>query len=249
MSALRIMIVVTTAAALAWCGSAVAQAQAAEENGAMKDEHTIRVTGEGEIEMTPDLGIVTLSVQTEAPTAADAQRQAAERLDKVVQALRGLNIAENKIRTTGLSIYPVYPPRPKEGNPAEPLKPVGYRASNSLRVEAPDPERIGPVVDRALEAGANQVSDISFGVRDEDTPRLNALARAAANAQEKAGAIADALGLKLGPALSVTEGSVSRPPAPVYRGIAAAEGAATPIMPGSLTITATVTVEFALSAK
>jgi uncharacterized protein YggE len=78
---------------------------------------------------------------------------------------------------------------------------------------------------------------------------MKALARAAANAQEKARSIADALGLTLGPVLSVVEGGVSVP-MPKYRGIALAEaGAPTPVMPGMTTITASVTVEYALVAK
>jgi uncharacterized protein YggE len=235
-------------AALICCPLTIARA--ADDSAADTQEHVIRVSGQGEIEMTPDIGVVTLSIETQAEAAADAQAQAAERMQAVIKALRALNVPENKIRTTNISISPVYPPPPKDARMTTPLKPIGYRSSNSVRVEVSDPARIGPVIDRSLEAGANQVSHIAFDVADDQTPRMKALARAAANAQEKARSIADALDLKLGPVLSVVEGGVSMPPIPKYRGMALAEaGAPTPLMPGTMTVTASVTVEYSLAPK
>jgi uncharacterized protein YggE len=221
----------------------------AADGAKAEQDHVLRVTGQGEVEITPDIGVITLSVETEGKTAADAQEQAAKRMQAVIQALRALNIPEKNIRTTRASIRPVYPQPPKDGRSTEPLKPIGYRSSNSIRVEAPDPERIGPVIDRSLEAGANQVSEIAFDVADQETPRMKALARAAANAQEKARAIADALGLKLGAVLSAVEGGVSRPVAPQDRGMAMADAAATPVMPGAMTVSGSVTVEYQVMPK
>jgi len=231
------------------CCSAL-PARAADENADDKQDHIIRVSGQGEVELTPDLGMVTLAVETEGESAAEVQEQAAQRMQAIIKALRALNVPENKIRTTRISISPVYPPRPKEGRAmTEPLKPIGYRSNNSIRVEVSDPERIGPVIDRSLEAGANQVSQIAFRVADKETPRMKALARAAANAQEKARSIADALGLRLGPVLSVIEGGVTPPRMPMYGRMAMAEGAATPVMPGTTTVSATVTVEYSVTPK
>jgi uncharacterized protein YggE len=137
-------------------------ARAADGGTADKQEHVIRVSGEGEVEITPDIGVITLSVETQGKTAEEAQRQAAERMQAVIKALRALNVPENKIRTTRIALSPVYPPPPRDARAAEPLSPIGYRSSNSVQVEVSDPDRIGPVIDRSLEAGANQVSRSPF---------------------------------------------------------------------------------------
>lgn len=105
------------------------------------------------------------------------------------------------------------------------------------------------MIDRSLEAEANKVSQIAFGVADEETPRMKALGRAAANAREKARSIADALGLKLGPVLSVVEGGAAPPPMPTLPAMAVGEGAATPVMPGTTTMSATVTVECSVTPE
>ena len=106
----------------------------------------------------------------------------------------------------------------------------------------------GKVVDAALSHGANEISSLSFTASDARALRKVALKNAIADARDKADIIAQGLGKRIVGIQTVSE-NTGYPETRRYVGnmMLAAKDAATPIQPGSLTLTANVHIDFLLS--
>src|SRR5512143_3598251 len=152
---------------------------------------SIIVSGTAEVSVTPDRAVVSLGAVVEATQALDAQKQLAQVMQRVIKDIRAQGIPDEKTRTVGLSLNPIYSqPVPKAGQEPEPPRIVGYRASNTVRVQVDDLERVGGVIDAGIAAGANQLSGLAFDLRDDIKPRKQALQLAAQEARSRAEAIA-----------------------------------------------------------
>jgi len=202
---------------------------------------TIQVTGEAQISETPDRVYIDIGVTTQAQDSEAAASQNAARLSAVLTAVRRAAGPGAQLTTTEYSINPNYTYPRRGGPPAV----VSYTVSNVVQVRLDDLRRIGGVIDAATRAGANNVQDIRFALRDQQVPRNQALREAVLNARQDADALADALGLKVVRVLSVNEeGAAGVPYYPRGRIFAQAEAAAapTPVEAGTLDVSATVTL-------
>ncbi|MCU0559432.1 MAG: SIMPL domain-containing protein [Desulfobacterales bacterium] len=207
---------------------------------------SITVTGTGEVAASPDRAQVNLGAVVETRQAADAQGQLAQILQRVLKAIKALGIPDEKIRTAGVTLTPVYSqPKPKSDPEPEGPRIVGYRATNSVRVQLDDVDRVGAVIDAGIAAGANQLSHLSFELREDLPQRQQALKLAAREARVKAEAIAAALELKLGEVLDVREDG-AQASYPVERRFSAPAAAGTPIQPGQVLVSAAVTIRYRL---
>src|SRR5262245_34324258 len=135
---------------------------------------SIRVTGRATLSVQPEQASVDVGVVTEAPDAKNAARQNAEKLDAVLKALRSA-VSGAKFETVSYSLNPVYQYPERGGEPV--LR--GYTATNVIRVRELDLDKVGDVIDHATSAGANSVSNIVFGLKDEGAAKARALRDAA----------------------------------------------------------------------
>jgi uncharacterized protein YggE len=139
----------------------------------------LTVTGEAEVSAAPDLAVVRLGVEAQAKTAAGAQGQVNTTGAAIARALREAGVEESEIQTSGLTLGPVYTrPGDRGGEP----KVAGYRAQNVVRVRLTDMDRVGPVLDAALAAGANRVEGVEFSLADDGSVRREALTQAVSDA-------------------------------------------------------------------
>ena len=69
---------------------------------------TVSTSGMATTKVDPDKVSVTVGVETDGATASDATAKNAEQMDKVIAALKGLNITEEQLSTNYFSVYPVY---------------------------------------------------------------------------------------------------------------------------------------------
>lgn len=201
---------------------------------------TLVVTGTGEAAAAPDMALLSIGVDTQAPTAAAALKDNATRMNATIARLKSRGVAEKDMQTSNLSVSPQY----KYDNNGAPPKVIGYQASNMLNLKLRDLSTAGSVIDEAVGDGANNVGGLSFIFAD-DTP-LQDKARAAAveDAKSKAEVLAKSAGVSLGPVLQIQDGYVAGPgPIPVYGVRAmAAEAKSTPVSVGESSITANVTL-------
>src|SRR6185503_13974848 len=114
----------------------------------------IVVNGRGEVRVVPDLAIITIGVQTRAITAAEATAENSRKQAAVVSAIKAKGIAAPQIGTSGFSVQPET--QYDQRGQAAP-KTTGYLVSNTVTVELRRTELVGPVIDGALTAGANQI--------------------------------------------------------------------------------------------
>jgi hypothetical protein len=187
----------------------------------------VTVNGSAIVRSAPDEAVVTLGVQTQAGTAEEAMRENAQQMTKVVEALYAAGVDPKDVATAWVSLYP------RTSNDG--LAVIGYTADNSVSVTIREMGRIGRVIDRAVAAGANMTSGISFRLSDRNRGMEQALAEAVADARTKAQALVGAGDAALGALVQVVEVGGSVPP-PVYyeREYVAAEAAGTPVSPPTL---------------
>ena len=213
----------------------------------------IIVNGQAEVSVKPDRAVIRLGAAGQAETAAAAQDRVNQIMQQAIEAIRQLPVPGEKIRTSGLSLSPVYSqppggnrPRPRvEVEGAEGFEPriVAYRAHNTITVELDDLAKVGPVIDLGVRAGANQIQGLSFNVKNDTQARSQALTAAVKEARAKADAIAKAMNVELGGVWRVDEGT-SVTPFDMGRQRMMAMEAATPIEPGQVSVQSNVTVQY-----
>jgi uncharacterized protein YggE len=199
------------------------------------------VTGEGKVMATPDVVLLSLGIESEAKTVAQAQRDAAEAMDGVVKALKSNGVAEKDIQTQRFSIYPVR--KWIEDEQREII--IGYRVTNIVVAKIRQVDKAGTIIDDVAEAGGDltRIDSIGFTIDDPTPYYKEARAKAVGDAIAKAKQMAQVADIKLGKLLYISEGTQYVPQVVVRDYAMKAEGAApapTPISPGELEIRVTV---------
>ena len=229
---------------LALAGSAGAQGEAPPRNPAPG----LSVVGNGEVRVAPDEATVRMGVTRQAANARQAQDQVNEVAQRILDAVARLNVPKEQIQTSQLTVSPVY-----EGDrPGQAPRIVRYQASNVVSVRLEKLALVGPVIDAGLQAGANQLDGVSFGLREDRPARERALREAVQEARGKANAIAEALEVRILGVLEVQEGGFSvRPPVFAEAAMMTRGGGmdATPVAPGEITVNATVTIRYRIAGR
>lgn len=209
-------------------------------------ERLLTAFGQSELRVQPDLAELRVGVETEASTADQAREENASRTNKVIGAIKALGIPERQIQTSMYQIEPVRRFPPGQQPPTTGLPPiVGYRVRNVVSVRTTNFQLIGRIIDNSIRAGANTVDGVQFMLQDERYIRERALQEAVAEARSNAQAMAKTLGLRLLMIHAVQQGAFGVvSPAGSYRALAAE--AATPIMPGEITVNASATVTYVI---
>jgi uncharacterized protein YggE len=191
---------------------------------------TLNLSADGQADVAPDQATITLGVQTHGATAAEAMRQNAAQMTAVFTALRQAGITGRDVRTSNLSLSADYAyPQDK------PAQLTGYAAGNDVTVTVNDLGRLGAVIDAVTSAGANQVSGISFGLKDptaaENAARMDAVKALAAKADLYAGAT----GYHIVRLVNLSEAG-GYAPQPVRPMMMMAKAVETPVSGGALTV-------------
>lgn len=215
----------------------VAPFAAAVENNMSK----LIVQGEGKASAAPDMATVVLGVQTRDASAAIAATENARLMNETIAALLAAGIDESEIQTSSYSLgtAPQDEPVIAEERPKAPE----FIASNTVSVNLNNTADVGKVLDAAVFAGSNNIQEVSFDLKNPQPQKDLALNRAIEDASRKAEIAARAAGVKLGRILEIYEGygfveSASR---------SVAFDVATPIQPGKMEITASVTMTYEIS--
>lgn len=192
----------------------------------------VQVTGEGRLEVAPDTAEVSLGVSVRADSAAAAFDQAAAVLRRIVAVLLDLGIPQEQIQTDQILLFPIH----------DRERLVGYEATAILRVTLRDLALVGIAIDRAVAAGATRVQSIRFFVKDPSAFDALTLSAAVQDAQRRAALLARSLGVRLGPVWRV---QAEPAPGPIFPAVARAVAVeAIPVLPGTMTLTRSVQVEF-----
>jgi uncharacterized protein YggE len=204
----------------------------------------ISVLGEGIVLVQPNVARITLGVDVFDQSLANAQAEAARRMDAVVAKLKAAGIAETDIRTVNYTLTPQYD---QQGNPNQPVL-RGYRVQNMVQIKSTNIGGMGALIDDVVSSGATHIFGITFESDNMEALKNQARDQAMANARAKAEQLARDSGVTLGrPTLieeSDTGGVTPQQQNQAPRALAATPS--TPIEPGQLQVATTVRVVWSI---
>jgi len=226
----------------------VAGCQDSNTGVSVNQQTGISVTGEGKVSVTPDLATVQLGVSAQAKTIAEAQAQATDAMNNVMNALTANGIAAKDIQTSYYNIQQVT----QWNQTTQQSEIVGYQVTNNVtvKIRTPNLANIGIIIDAVAAAGGDltRINGISFSVEDPTTYYDTARSEAVTQAKEKAQSMANLAGVKLGTLIYITESGSYVPPVVYYdkATVSSASGSSTPISTGEIEITLNVQALYAI---
>lgn len=173
-----------------------------------KTQRTLSLSGHGEVRTTPDIASLSVGVITNAQTATDALNASNKAMQAVLDSLNAAGIAARDIQTSNLTVSQRYDNR-SDGN-SQP-RTAGFDASNNVSIVIRDLGALGKILDQVVNAGANQINGISFGVENEEPKLDDARKLAVKEARRKAQLYATASGVVLGDVLTISENAAYQP--------------------------------------
>lgn len=207
-------------------------------------KNTLKVSAKGSVVLTADMASVSLAVQTSNAIPSVAAQENAQIMEKVQKAVLDLGIEKKDIQTKSYNLYQDY----RYTKSDEEIK--EYKATNTLQVTIRNLDLVAKVIDVALDAGANQLSQLSFLVSDSSQAYTKARELAIEKATENAQTLAKAAGRTIGKAIYIeeenTEDFVYETADSVANVYMTTGRAATPINSGTSKISITATVIFEL---
>jgi len=195
---------------------------------------SIVASGESQRGVAPDQVTIILGVLTRSRTPLAAAGENAERMNRVMAALRQLGLTDQEVTTSHYSVHSEIWRNEND---------TVHVATNSVRVQTRKLDLLARVIESALSAGATNVSSLEFGLEDRSGPTRAALADAVREARLQAEAMAAAAGGRLGALEELTTQPTGYQPF-MARDMAVAsmqQGVAPPITPGEVIVTAVVT--------
>jgi uncharacterized protein YggE len=219
-----------------------AQAQAASAITQTITGTRLDINATGEVTRVPDVAIISAGVQSRSTTASGALQDTADRMQRVIAALKRAGVADRDIQSSNVSLNPEY--RYPE-NQAPQL--VGYTANNSVSVRFRDIRNSGKILDALVAQGANQLNGPQLTIDNPEAALDEARANAVAAGRARAALYARSLGLRVARIVSVSEsgGYAVPPPAPMPM-MARADMAQTKIEPGEQKLQVSLAMTFEL---
>jgi hypothetical protein len=202
------------------------------------------ISATGEVTRVPDVAIISAGVVARAASATAAMQDSADRMQKVLAALKRAGVADRDMQTSTVSLNPEYR-YPQNESPQL----VGYTASNTVTVRFRDIRNSGRILDALVGQGANQINGPSLIVDKPEAALDEARARAIAVGRARAELYARSLGLRVVRVVSVNESGGSYPvppPMPMYARAEMAQAADTKIVPGEQKLQVNLAMTFEL---
>jgi len=202
------------------------------------------VSAEGRTTRVPDVATIRAGVVSQAATAAAALSDNAQRMNRVLAALKKAGVAPRDIATASVGLSPQY--RYAENQP-----PVitGYQATNSVSVRFRDVAKSGVILDALVGEGANQIDGPNLAIDQPDAALDEARADAVKRARARAELYARAAGMRVTRIVSITENgeNAGSPSPPMLMARASMAKDSTQIVAGEKDVTVSISVRFLLN--
>ena len=164
-------------------------------------KRTISLAATGAIKTAPDKVDISTGVTSQAPSAKDALAKNSAAMAQVIDTLKGEGLDPKDIQTTNFSVQPVYEERKEGRAPAM----IAYQVTNSVRITVHDTAKLGAILDKVVNLGANDLGSIEFGVSETEALKDEARKQAVSQATANAKLYAEAAGGTLGKVLTIAE--------------------------------------------
>lgn len=161
------------------------------------DRNLILTQGMAEVMGQNDSARISVAVVTQGRNLEQVSSENAGKTKAVIQAIKGLNIKDLKLKTSN---YRVTPQRDYK---ARPPKIKGYEVHNAIEItlEGFEPEplskNVSMMIGKALESGSNNINHIQFYIKNKSALEKEALKQSTQEAMDRARTLAEAAGVKL----------------------------------------------------
>ena len=216
---------------------------------AAAEPNTIAVSGMAEQEGAPDMAYIDVGINVRADDAETARTQEAQITSQIRRALLGLAITDNDLQNTSYYLYQEYKVDRNGVRTAD-----KYVLDSSIKVTVKDLDKLSQVIDNVVEAGATNISNITYALSTQNIIQRQLLATAVENARDKAAVVANAGSRTLGNMLSADINSFDGGTIVAYGANKlrsttnlAEDGVATKLSPGKIKLNARVQVVFSLN--
>ena len=216
---------------------------------AAAEPNTIAVSGMAEQEVAPDMAYIDVGINVRADDAETARTQEAQIASQIRRALLGLAITDNDLQNTSYYLYQEYKVDRNGVRTAD-----KYVLDSSIKVTVKDLDKLSQVIDNVVEAGATNISNITYALSTQNIIQRQLLATAVENARDKAAVVANAGSRTLGNMLSADINSFDGGTIVAYGANKlrsttnlAEDGVATKLSPGMIKLNARVQVVFSLN--
>ncbi len=216
---------------------------------AAAEPNTIAVSGMAEQEVAPDMAYIDVGINVRADDAETARTQEAQIASQIRRALLGLAITDNDLQNTSYYLYQEYKVDRNGVRTAD-----KYVLDSSIKVTVKDLDKLSQVIDNVVEAGATNISNITYALSTQKIIQRQLLATAVENARDKAAVVANAGSRTLGNMLSADINSFDGGTIVAYGANKlrsttnlAEDGVATKLSPGKIKLNARVQVVFSLN--
>lgn len=216
---------------------------------AAAEPNTIAVSGMAEQEVAPDMAYIDVGINVRADDAETARTQEAQIASQIRRALLGLAITDNDLQNTSYYLYQEYKVDRNGVRTAD-----KYVLDSSIKVTVKDLDKLSHVIDNVVEAGATNISNITYALSTQNIIQRQLLATAVENARDKAAVVANAGSRTLGNMLSADINSFDGGTIVAYGANKlrsttnlAEDGVATELSPGKIKLNARVQVVFSLN--
>ena len=211
----------------------------------------ITVTGQAEVRVPPDEVLFTLAVENVDKDMMVANSKTDESVKQILAIARKYGVKPEDVQTSQISVQPKYNTDDLEYDARRGIKRVliGYQVSKTMAVRLRDISRFDEMLADILKAGITRLSNLEFRNSQIRKHRDEARRMAMRAAKEKATLLANEIGQSIGPAYSIAETTRDYDPRPTQNFSSDAGRAAeseSALAPGTLSVTAQVTVRFRL---
>ncbi|WP_026893776.1 SIMPL domain-containing protein [Clostridiisalibacter paucivorans] len=165
--------------------------------------NTITVSGEGTIKVDPDIAFLNIGVETENKDSQKAQEENMNKMNKIIEELKKQGIDEKNIKTVTYDIITKRNYNKDDGT----NEIYGYIVRNIVEVKINDIDKVGKIIDAVSNIGSNYIRNIRFGIEKEEDYYIDALQLAIKNAEEKAKAMGQTIGVEVNKPYKVIEDS------------------------------------------
>ncbi|MTI68797.1 MAG: DUF541 domain-containing protein [Firmicutes bacterium] len=203
-----------------------------------KEVNTINVNGEATVKIKPDMAYLNVGIETENKDSKLAQNENKEKMEKIIKALKNEEINEDSIKTIKYNIHTLRKYNKEDGS----NEITGYRVINEVQITIDKIEKIGTIIDKVSDKGANHIRNIRFGTNKREEYYIKALKKAVKNAEKKAKALAETVDVKIGDPYKINESSSVSYSVDRYYNSSELKSNITPIESGELEIKAKVNV-------
>lgn len=153
----------------------------------------MEVVGNGEVNVPPDRLQIRIEIKTEDKDVEQAEQKNTQKMNQLIDALFQEGICEQQIQTTFFQVNPVY----DYTDGTEHFR--GYEVIQQITVILEDIQQTGKVIQRALQNGATNISNLQYALEDPAKHEQRAIQKAVQDAMIKARVIARQLQVHVDP--------------------------------------------------